>query len=403
MTQLTQPQAQTWLMIATAVYSIAYVVAFSMDAAQGDHPVGGDFGVFWNTSRDLHVGSAVAIYDSRVESMHRILYKGELIFENDGPFPYPPHFLLFLWPLAFLNFYLAYAIWIGMGFAGFLWVMTRPGLTAQYPAVKEWAGRYYPAIIATSLFSLVNLIAGQTGFFVAILFLAGWFGRKSHPVLAGICFGLLTFKPHVGLLIPIILLLERNWRCIGSAALTAGALAFITTLCFGVDIWQHFLDHNRVFLEFIHMSIPHYLLNGMFSVFYSAYYTGFSESVAYAAQLVASLAVIAVILRYYTRIQEESWRAALVLLGSAVLSPYSLTHDIAIWLPVWFMLANAFLTYRKSWIFLVMALLGFMPLLVRGMNNLGLPVSPLLVILFIATIIYLGMQAKNRPVSLSNR
>ena len=40
-------------------------------------------------------------------------------------------------------------------------------------------------------------------------------------MLAGILFGVLTFKPHLGLLLPVALVAGRHWRSVVAAALTA--------------------------------------------------------------------------------------------------------------------------------------------------------------------------------------
>ena len=45
-----------------------------------------------------------------------------------------------------------------------------------------------------------------------------------RPVLAGILFGLLSYKPQFGVMIPLVLLATWRWRAIAAAAATVGAL-----------------------------------------------------------------------------------------------------------------------------------------------------------------------------------
>ena len=68
--------------------------------------------------------------------------------------------------------------------------------------------------------------------------------RRTRPVTAGILLGCLTFKPQLGILFPFLLLFERNWTMIASAALTAAALAdaqlLRSELTLGWDIFKKF-------------------------------------------------------------------------------------------------------------------------------------------------------------------
>ena len=46
-----------------------------------------------------------------------------------------------------------------------------------------------------------------------------------RPVLAGILFGALCYKPHFGMLIPVALAASGRWRAFGAAAASAAASA----------------------------------------------------------------------------------------------------------------------------------------------------------------------------------
>ena len=69
------------------------------------------------------------------------------------------------------------------------------------------------------------MTAGQNGFLTAAL-IGGTLGLlERRPALAGVCLGLLTYKPQFGLLFPIVLIADRRWRTIAVACGVAGALA----------------------------------------------------------------------------------------------------------------------------------------------------------------------------------
>src|SRR4029077_16687910 len=78
-----------------------------------------------------------------------------------------------------------------------------------------------------------NVTAGQNGFLTAAL-IGGTLGLlERHPALAGICLGVLTYKPQFGLLFPIVLIADRRWLTIAVATLTAIVLAALSWLVFG--------------------------------------------------------------------------------------------------------------------------------------------------------------------------
>src|SRR5258707_15512486 len=56
-----------------------------------------------------------------------------------------------------------------------------------------------------------------------------------RPVLAGICLGLLAYKPQFGLLFPIALIAAGHWRVFASAGMTAIAMYVLSWLAFGTE------------------------------------------------------------------------------------------------------------------------------------------------------------------------
>ena len=71
---------------------------------------------------------------------------------------------------------------------------------------------------------------GQNGFFTAALLIAGLVNLDRRPVLSGVLFGILTIKPQLGLLLPLMLVVSGRWRTIVSAATTTAALVAATVM-----------------------------------------------------------------------------------------------------------------------------------------------------------------------------
>jgi hypothetical protein len=116
-----------------------------------------------------------------------------------------------------------------------------------------------------------------------------------RPVLAGILFGALTFKPHLGLLLPVALVAGGHWRAVVVAALTAILSAVASAVFFGTDVWADFLASTadtRSMLE-SGMNFGHYYK--MQSIFAAARLLGSPMLVAYSLQALAALAAAAAV------------------------------------------------------------------------------------------------------------
>ncbi|MFD0949221.1 glycosyltransferase family 87 protein [Paraperlucidibaca wandonensis] len=87
-----------------------------------------------------------------------------------------------------------------------------------------------------------NIIIGQNGLISAALLIGGLRLLSYHPSLAGVLFGLLAFKPIIGLLIPLLLLIRKDWSAFISASLTVVASALLPILLWGPEVWTLFFS-----------------------------------------------------------------------------------------------------------------------------------------------------------------
>ena len=89
--------------------------------------------------------------------------------------------------------------------------------------------------------ALMNIWAGHYGFLIGALFLLGWERLDKRPWLAGLLFGLLLIKPHLAILVPLVLLLRAQWSALLSGALTVAVLVAATSAIYGWGVWEQFL------------------------------------------------------------------------------------------------------------------------------------------------------------------
>ncbi len=95
-------------------------------------------------------------------------------------------------------------------------------------------GAAFPAVLA-------NAFVGQNGFVSAGLIGGTLYLLERRPILAGVLLGLLTYKPHLGLLFPIALVAGRHWRAFAAAAIVATLMAAASWAAFGAEAWQAFV------------------------------------------------------------------------------------------------------------------------------------------------------------------
>ncbi|TAL39828.1 MAG: DUF2029 domain-containing protein [Alphaproteobacteria bacterium] len=148
-------------------------------------------------------------------------------------FSYPPHILPLILLFGIAPYFSSLFLWTAAGLGCFVAALKKN------PFIKFG----WPALLLTALSpaAIFNGMFGQNGAFTAAFFLGGLYLCESSPVLAGILFGLLTVKPHLGVMIPLVLLLRRNWKCFLSAAVTACALVAASGLIWGVQPWRDYL------------------------------------------------------------------------------------------------------------------------------------------------------------------
>jgi hypothetical protein len=74
------------------------------------------------------------------------------------------------------------------------------------------------------------------------LLLGGIRMLERRPLIAGILFGLTSFKPQFALLIPLALIAAAQWRCLLAAVVTVAALVLVSAWLFGTGTWFAWIE-----------------------------------------------------------------------------------------------------------------------------------------------------------------
>ena len=186
-----------------------------------------------------------------------------------------------------------------------------------------------------------------------------------RPLVAGLCLGLLAYKPQFGILFPLVLAFDGRWRVIVTATATAAVLIVASVAAFGLDSWRAFIEWMPVTSTAV-FEDGRAGLNKLQSLFGVLRWLGGSMTTAFIAQaLLIAGATIALILLNRQRVPGEVKAAAL---GVAALlaTPYLYIYDFPVLaIPLAFLiklgLRDGFLPYELAAIALACALVLIFP------------------------------------------
>ncbi|BAM87302.1 conserved membrane hypothetical protein [Bradyrhizobium oligotrophicum S58] len=231
---------------------------------------------------------------------------------------YPPPFLFVAAFLAQFPYALAFAAWAYASFIPYALVM------------RAIVGRGFGLLLAAgfpALFS--NVLVGQNGCLTAALVGGTLYLLPVRPVLAGICLGLLTYKPQYGLLFPIVLIASPRWTAFVSASITALVLVLTSWLAFGIESWHAFFHWLPTFSQA-------FLTEGkatwwkLQSLFALVRYFGGSEALGWTFQWVLTAAVAVVLVTLWRSPVRYSLKAAALAVGLLLTTPYLFMYDMTV-------------------------------------------------------------------------
>jgi len=205
-----------------------------------------------------------------------------------------------------------------------------------------------------------------------------------RPIVAGVLFGLLTFKPQLGLLIPVALAAGGHWRAFAAAAITALALLAGSVGLVGLGGWEAYVTKVLAVQErFLTVGVGFFKLM-MPSPFMAARLLGLGATVGYVAQAVCALSAAAATLWAWRRDVAPELRVAVVLIGTFLVSPYAFNYDMTIISVAVVILAVHGL--REGFVFgerAVLTAAWFVPVAMMYLHAV-VPVAPLVVVALFA-------------------
>ena len=239
--------------------------------------------------------------------VERPLIGGDL---EGSRFMRPPFVCLFLKPISLLPYRVAY------------WIFQIANIAALALFLLLVKGRWRDAGIACLISAPVlgAFVNGQElPMLIAIATLSLWLARRGHDFSAGVLLALCASKPHLFVLVPIVLLVYRRWRYVAGAALSFVLLNAVAAVVAGPDVILAFLKMLR---EPGASPWPR--------IMPSVRAIAGSNDVLYAALAGAVLLLTLILI---VRVRSFEPALAFALIGSLLMSPHAYMQDAITFLP----------------------------------------------------------------------
>lgn len=317
---------------------------------------GSDFSSFYTAGMLANAGTPQLAYEHAAHHAAQVQLYGRNVPYNF--FYYPPIWLMVCAALARLPYSAAVIAFEAVTFAATMAVARR------IIGTRDWK-LLIPLLAFPPIFW--NIAAEQNAFLSAALLGGAMLAIERRPALAGALFGVLAYKPHFGLLVPVALIASSEWRAAAAAAATVIALALLSAGLFGWDIWPTYIDAALASGPVYESGID---IEGVATPYGAALALGAKPALAYALQTAGAIGAAYWVGRTWRREFSVESRAAILIAGIPLVAPVLLFYDLVLggiamlWL-IRRAAATRFLPWEKS----ALAAIYLLTLLTGHMNG----------------------------------
>jgi Glycosyltransferase family 87 len=306
--------ARCWMFAAPIIYLVDLLRQTQDGLSDGiRRPLGDDFVNYWSGAFLALQGRAQQVYDfGAFHTFEQSVTSPVIDFYH---YSYPPVLLLLTLPLALISYVPALGVWLVATWYGF------------YRALKMISGEGALVLSLASPALFVNAVGGQNGALTAALFCGGLIWLDRRPIIAGVLFGCLVYKPHLALMLPFALIAGRRWLAVVTTGTTAVLLVGASAALFGLQCWLDYV-HNLGVLRAAILEDGAGVWHRMVSVFVFARRLGADVQTAYFMQAVAAALAAIIVMRSWWRDDSAAIRNALVIMGTCLMTPYLQDYDL---------------------------------------------------------------------------
>jgi hypothetical protein len=379
------------LTLVTLAGSAWFHTRAGVTSAAGEY-LGADFINYWAGAHLAAHGHAAAAYDidgfmawQRAHSASNAQVKW---------YSYPPTALLLSLPLALFGFKTGLVAWLVAGWGVCFLLLKR---------ILSWPAAMLASFAAPA--SFINALSGQNGQFSAALLCGGVLLLDSNPLMAGLLFGLLCFKPHLAILVPVALAAGGYWRAFAASAITALAVTAASLLLFGDGAWLAFL-HNAPLNTWL-MEQNTGLWHRMPTVFAMTRFLGGPVIAAYGLQIVSAIAAIILVIRCWRSAVSTGTKGAVLVLATFVATPYAWDYDlVSLTFAIAWLAADGLKNGFRPWEKSLLAFAGAIPLILSPLGAAThLQIGPLVLwpMLLLAAGVFCKKRSAPEPAPMLHR
>jgi hypothetical protein len=316
-----RPGHWRWLEITGRLLWIELVVGYALVSLyvfilrlDGGNP-GADFIIYYGASLLIQAGEAAAIFQWPALQVAQVSVIGAPAAYL--PWLYPPPLMLVAAPLAALPYIPAFAVWV-------------LGQLALLAATVGALGRGPVALLAALVFpaTVNNMLVGQNGALSAALLGGGLVMLSRHPVMSGVMFGLLVYKPHLLVVVPFALLAIGAWRTMAATVASALGVSLLSMVVFGAAPWAAFAQNAASGAQALEYGSAHW--SKMPTVFAALRLLGAEVPLAYGGQGIAAVLAIAAVFRMWRGAAALPLRASALIFATFLVIPYAFFYDLVV-------------------------------------------------------------------------
>ncbi len=360
----------TLLLIASTCGMLYLVATATGSIDRQGRPLGTDFSNVYAAGSYVLEGRALSPFNPPEQYARE-----QAIFGAATPFygwHYPPYFLFVAAALADMPYGVALTVWQTATLALYLlaiWAILLSTRRAELHVAGAGRSTMEPLWLLLALAFpavLINVGHGQNGFLTAALMAGALIALERRPILGGILFGLLVYKPQFGLMIPLALAAAGYWRSIAAAVLTIAVLSIVTTICFGPAVWHAFFASTE-FSRTVVLEQGSTGWHKIQSVFAWARMWGAPLALAYTLQALLTVAVAIALVRLWRSAAPYALKAAALCVGSILATPYTLDYDMMVLAPaIAYLAADGLRRGFGPWQKTTLSAVWLTPLVARG-------------------------------------
>ncbi|KKJ78028.1 hypothetical protein WH95_06420 [Kiloniella litopenaei] len=295
--------------------AIALISSFDNLLDTDNSPAGYDFITFWSAGYLGILGTPEAAFvRERIVEIQQLAVPG-----NQSVFlwHYPPTFMLLSTFLAGIPYLASYFLFIGSSFIFYVYSLRRL-FDHPYALLLIIA---YPAVYLT-------MVHGQNSLLSTGLLACAIFFFRSNPMLAGVFIGLLAFKPQLGLLIPLVLIVSQQWRVFFAAAFTTSLFVGLSCAVFGWELWGVFFQNMSVVKSVMSQGLL--LSEKMPSLYITLKMLGVSDGISYLLHWIMAAGVVGVLLWTWYRCGPTNMAFTALISAALLILPYLFDYEMTL-------------------------------------------------------------------------